>query len=78
MKTAVSIPDDLFEKADQLARRVRVSRSHLYSEALRDYVARHAPDEITDAMDRVIADIGQPTDEFVAAAARGTFRRVEW
>ena len=49
MKTAVSIPDDLFEQAERLARRVGATRSGLYSRAVREYVARHAPDEVTAA-----------------------------
>jgi len=44
MKTAVSIPDDVFEKAERHARRMGKSRSQLYNHALAEYVARHAPD----------------------------------
>ncbi|MBA3235452.1 MAG: hypothetical protein H0T59_05590, partial [Chloroflexi bacterium] len=55
MKTAVSVPDDVFDRAEALARRERRSRSDVYSSALREYVARHAPDEVTDELDRVIA-----------------------
>ena len=47
MKTAVSVPDDLFAQVDRLARHSRRSRSEVYSAALREYVARHAPDEVT-------------------------------
>ena len=36
MKTAVSIPDDVFESAERLARRTKKSRSRLFSDALRD------------------------------------------
>lgn len=78
MKSAVSIPDDLFEQADRLARRSGKSRSQLYSDALRDYLARHAPDEVTQAMDRVLTDIQQSTDPFVSRAARRILDRVEW
>ena len=45
MKTAISIPDDVFERAERLARHTKKSRSQLFSEAVREYVARHAPDE---------------------------------
>ena len=45
MKTAVSIPDEIFEKVERLAEREKRTRSELYSAALREYVARHAPDE---------------------------------
>jgi metal-responsive CopG/Arc/MetJ family transcriptional regulator len=36
MKTAVSVPDDLFAQADRLAKRSRRSRSEVYSAALRE------------------------------------------
>ena len=78
MKTAVSIPDDVFRRAEMLARDTGVTRSHLVSEALREYVARHAPDEVTDAFDRVIAELGQPSDGFTNAAARRVLKRSEW
>ena len=78
MKTAVSIPDDVFARADRLARRARQSRSEVFSRALREYVARHAPDEVTEAMDRVCAGVGDPPDGFVAAAARRILERSAW
>jgi antitoxin MazE6 len=78
MKTAVSVPDDIFRQADRLAKRTRRSRSRVFSEALREYVARHAPEDVTDAMDRVCEELGQKTDEFGAAAARRVLERVEW
>jgi hypothetical protein len=46
MKTAVSIPDDVFEEAERLAAELRTSRSRLYSRALRELVARPAPDRL--------------------------------
>ena len=78
MKTAVSIPDDVFEGAERLARRTKKSRSQLFSDAVKDYVARHAPEEVTDAMDRLCAEWGDPTDKFVSSAARRLLERSEW
>jgi predicted transcriptional regulator len=79
MKTAVSVPDDLFEQVDRLARRSRRSRSDVYSAALREYVARHAPDEVTAGLDAVLEQIGPlDADAFTAAAARGIFGATEW
>jgi metal-responsive CopG/Arc/MetJ family transcriptional regulator len=78
MKTAVSIPDDVFEKAERLARRANRSRSEVFSAALAEYVARHAPDEVTDAMNRVCADVGDQQDSFVAAAGRRLLKNIEW
>jgi metal-responsive CopG/Arc/MetJ family transcriptional regulator len=78
MKTAISLPDDLFRAAERLARRGRKSRSQLYAEALAEYLARHAPDEVTEAMNRVADELDTRSDPFVAAAARGTLEQTEW
>lgn len=78
MKTAVSVPDDVFERAERLAHREGRSRSEVYSAALREYVARHAPDEVVDALDRVVAEVGEGIDPFVTAASQQTLESIEW
>jgi predicted transcriptional regulator len=78
MKTAVSIPDEVFEKVERLARRAKRSRSEVFSAALKEYVARHAPDEVTDAINRACDEIGDQTDEFAAAASRRILEKTEW
>jgi len=78
MKTAVSVPDEIFKDVERLARRARKSRSEVYSAALKEYVARHAPDEITEAMDRVCERIKDGKDAFVAAASRRVLEHAEW
>ncbi|MDR3416722.1 MAG: hypothetical protein P4L83_11100 [Nevskia sp.] len=78
MKTAVSIPDEIFENAERLARRMRKSRSEVYSRALAEYVSRHSPDETTAAMNAALDDMGETRNTFAAAAARQVFERTEW
>jgi metal-responsive CopG/Arc/MetJ family transcriptional regulator len=79
MKTAVSVPDDLFAQADRLAKRSHRSRSELYSAALREYLARHAPDEVTAGLDAALAALGQPdSGGFTTSAARRTLESSEW
>jgi predicted transcriptional regulator len=78
MKTAVSIPDDVFEQVERLARRAKRSRSEVFSAALREYVARHAPDEVTEAINRAYEQAGVGKDEFVARAARRVLAKTEW
>jgi metal-responsive CopG/Arc/MetJ family transcriptional regulator len=78
MKIAVSVPDDVFERAERLARQAGRSRSEVYSSALREYVARHTPDEVTDALDRVMVDVGETADPFVSAAASRLLETTEW
>jgi metal-responsive CopG/Arc/MetJ family transcriptional regulator len=78
MKTAVSIPDDVFEGAERLARRTKRSRSRLFSDALKEYLARHTPDKVTEAMNKALAEIGEAKDSFVSSAARRVLERSEW
>jgi metal-responsive CopG/Arc/MetJ family transcriptional regulator len=78
MKTAVSIPNELFDVVERLARRTRKSRSRLFSDALREYVARRSPDKITEAMDEALAEIGESEDRFVADASRRRLEQSEW
>ncbi len=78
MKTAVSIPDDVFEKAERLARRTKRSRSRIVSDALREYVARHSSDEVTEAANRACLEIGDAADSFVLAAGHRVLQRNEW
>lgn len=77
MKTAISIPDDVFDDAEALARKMKKSRSELYSRAVREYVARHSADKVTETLDMLCAE-GAVSDDFTTAAARRTLRRSEW
>lgn len=78
MKTAVSIPNELFEIAERLARRTRKSRSRLFSDALREYVARRSPDKITESMDHALGEIGEEKDPFIALTSRRRLEEAEW
>jgi metal-responsive CopG/Arc/MetJ family transcriptional regulator len=78
MKTAVSIPDEVFEGAERLARRTKKSRSRLFRDALTEYLARHTPDEVTEAMNRACSEIGTEHDPFVSTATRRVLERSEW
>jgi metal-responsive CopG/Arc/MetJ family transcriptional regulator len=79
MKTAVSLPERVFREAEGYARRTRKSRSQLYAEALAEYLARHAPDEVTEAMNAVVDELGNAaTDPFVQRAGRRILTSVEW
>jgi metal-responsive CopG/Arc/MetJ family transcriptional regulator len=78
MKTAISLPDDLFADAERLSRRLKMPRSRVYSEAVREYVARHDPDEVTAKLDVVLGKIRPARDPFLTRAARQALERVEW
>ena len=79
MKTAVSIPNELFESADGLARRLGMTRSELYARALREYLQEHRGEGITDRLDEVYAaveDVGP--DPAVARMQQSSLPKDEW
>ena len=78
MKTAVSIPDPIFERGEDLARRLSKSRSELYAEALDEYVARHDPDTVTERLNAVVESLEGEDDRFVTETTNSVLSRVEW
>ena len=59
MKTAVSIPDRVFESAEKLAARLGVSRSQLYARALASLVEKHREDLITSRLNEIYESDGE-------------------
>ncbi len=78
MKTAISLPDAVFRAAERQAKRSRKSRSQLYADALAEYLSRHAPEEVTAAMNRVVDCLDASPDPYVLGAAHSVLQRVEW
>lgn len=54
VKTAISLPDALFERAERVAARLELSRSELYARALASYLREHEGEEITRSIDRCL------------------------
>jgi len=78
MKTAVSVPSMLFERADRLARKMKKSRSQLYSDAISEYVARHDPAEVTKALDKLYSELDSRPHRSLSEAARRVLEASEW
>ncbi len=78
MKTAVSIPDALFDQAEKLAHRLGKSRSRLYREALAEYVMRREPGVVTHDLDETIAGVGGEIDGWVGEAGLNALERSKW
>ncbi len=80
MKTAVSIPDDVFNDAERLAARFQTSRSELYARALAEFIARHDEESVTRALDEVADEVREQDADTTAAKsmAHRALRRVEW
>ena len=53
MKVAISVPDHIFEQAELVAKRLRVSRSRVYTQALEEFVKKHRGKSAREALEAV-------------------------
>lgn len=78
MKTAISIPDDIFEDADELAEEMGISRSELYSTAVAEYVAKHRAEDVTARLNEVYAREPSGLAPEVRRAQARTIGKSDW
>jgi len=78
MKTAISIPDNVFEGAEELARRLDMSRSELYTRAVEAYVRSHRGEAVTDALNEVYAAEDGSVDPMTERLQYLSIREDEW
>ncbi|HJS44488.1 MAG TPA: hypothetical protein VJ755_13540 [Gemmatimonadales bacterium] len=78
MKTAISIPDELFSSADALARKLGMSRSRLFATALTEYLAKHRTARVTERLNEVYASEPSRLDEGARRGQRRVAKRSEW
>lgn len=78
MKTAVSIPDPVFDAAEELAARLRVSRSELYARALRKYIEERLDRNVTARLDEALGDQASELDPALARLQSASLPAEEW
>jgi metal-responsive CopG/Arc/MetJ family transcriptional regulator len=78
MKTAVSLPDDLFRQAEMAARRLKVSRSRLYARAIERFLQDRSSDEVTQRLNQVYARRPAAIDSALARAQQRSLLKEPW
>ena len=78
MKTAISLPESVFEEAEQFARNVKKSRSQLYVAAIKEYLSRHASDNITQTMNNVCDRLEKQDTMYANTAALKILSKEPW
>lgn len=79
MKTAISIPDELFRAADAAAQRLGISRSELYQRAVATYLERHGGDLVTEALNEIYGpETREPLDPVLDRMQRSSLPRESW
>lgn len=78
MKTAISIGDSLFQRAEKFAKWKRISRSRLFAEAVQEYLDKHEFDDITAKLNEVYAEEDSSVDPVLMKMALLSLPKEEW
>ena len=78
MKITVSIPDEVFEAAEKIAKQLGVSRSELYSNAVKDYIKPHISEDITSTLNALYSREDSSVDPILQCMMVSSLEREDW
>ena len=78
MKTAISIPDAIFQAADELANDLGTTRSGLYAQAVAEYVAKHRQADVTAQLNRIYANVPSRLPADIRQAQTRILASADW
>jgi metal-responsive CopG/Arc/MetJ family transcriptional regulator len=78
MKTAISLPDDLFRRAETTAKKRRISRSALYAQAIADFLARSDSESVTERLNAVYSQTPAQLEPLLMRTQLRSLKNVEW
>jgi metal-responsive CopG/Arc/MetJ family transcriptional regulator len=78
VKVAVSVPDPVFQAAERVSRRMRISRSRLYAAAVAAFVKQHSEEDVTEQLNKVYAEHSSKLDPALESASLEVLRRERW
>ena len=78
MKVAVSIPDELFQSAEKVSRKLGLPRSRFYAAALADYVGKHQGRKVTERLDAAYAAEESRLDAGIRRAQKRSLSSESW
>ncbi|MCX7011138.1 MAG: hypothetical protein NTW86_00990 [Candidatus Sumerlaeota bacterium] len=78
MKTAISIPDEVFQRAEDFATRRKMTRSALFTTAVQEYVDRHRSDDVTERLNQVYAHEASTLDPVLQTLQTLSLPQEDW
>ncbi|HET8992120.1 MAG TPA: ribbon-helix-helix domain-containing protein [Candidatus Saccharimonadales bacterium] len=78
MKTAISIPDNVYESAEKLANHLGKSRSQLYTQAINNFIAKHQREDVTKKLNKVYTTVPSNLDETLSKLQFSSLPKEEW
>ncbi|EMN95720.1 ribbon-helix-helix domain-containing protein [Leptospira interrogans] len=61
MKTAISIPDELFRAAEKIAKKLGIPRSQLFAKALEEFIQSHSKESVTEKLNKIYSNKSKET-----------------
>ncbi|EJO77698.1 ribbon-helix-helix domain-containing protein [Leptospira interrogans] len=61
MKTAISIPDELFKAAEKIAKKLGIPRSQLFAKALEEFIQSHSKESVTEKLNKIYSNKSKET-----------------
>ncbi len=80
VKTAISIPDALFDAVERMAKKFGISRSELFQRAIREFLGNHQHDGVTEALNEVYGPDGEKArlDPLLERMQAASIQEEEW
>jgi len=78
MKVAVSIPDPIFEAAEQLAKERNIPRSQVFTEALSSYLELRNSESVTALLNEIYGQEPSQVDEALTKAQFDVISHEAW
>jgi metal-responsive CopG/Arc/MetJ family transcriptional regulator len=78
MKTAVSIPDPVFDLAERISKRLGISRSKFYTKAIQAYIKKQRRKSVKEALDEVYSTESSEVDPMLTDIQNRSVRRKKW
>ena len=78
MKTAISIPDPIFEQAELVAKELSLSRSALYAKAVETFICQNQDADVTEKLNQVYGEESSAVDPVLLALQTSSLARKSW
>ncbi len=78
MKTAISIPDPIFQAAENMASRLGISRSELFTVAMSEFITSHKYQNVTAALNKVYSQAEEELDKEFTLMQMNSISDEEW
>ncbi len=78
MKTAISIPDSIFQAAESMAHHLKISRSELFTTAVSEFMDTHKNDDVTTSLNKVYKNTNSKLDPELSLMQNSSIEQEKW